>query len=137
MLFRSAELIDGYSEERAQSEIKNAIDAIENLPLETETPIVAQFEIRRMAIQIALSGDTDERSLKIIGQRIRDELAAIDGITQVQLSGARNYEVSIEVQEATLNRYQLSFDEVVRAVRRSSIDLPGGALKTRDRKSVV
>ena len=127
----SAELIEGYSEERAQSEIKNAIDAIENLPLETETPIVAQFEIRRMAIQIALSGDTDERSLKIIGQRVRDELAAIDGITQVQLSGARNYEVSIEVQEATLNRYQLSFDEVVRAVRRSSIDLPGGALKTR------
>jgi len=127
----SAELIEGYPEERAQSEIKNAVDAIDNLPEEIETPIVAQFELRRMAIKIALSGDTDERSLKVLGQRVRDEIAAIDGITQVVLSNARDYEIAIEVSEANLGRYRLSFDEVVSAVRRSSVDMPGGAIKTR------
>ena len=126
----SAELVEGYSKARAQSEIKNAIDAIDNFPVETETPIVAQYELRRMTIQVALAGDTEERTLKVIGQRVRDEIAAIDGITQVDLSNARAYEISIEVSEVNLRRYQLSFDEVVRAVRRSSIDLPGGALKT-------
>lgn len=127
----SAELIEGYPADRAQSEIKNAIDAIDNFPEEIETPIVAQFELRRMAIQVALSGDTDERTLKVIGQRVRDEIAGIEGITQVDLSNARDYEISIEVSEADLARYRLSFDEIVSAVRRSSIDLPGGVLKTR------
>ncbi|MCP4036438.1 MAG: efflux RND transporter permease subunit, partial [bacterium] len=109
----SAELVEGYSEERAQSEIKNAIDTIDNFPEEIETPIVAQWQLRRMAIQIALSGDAGERALKVYGQRIRDELVAIDGITQVDLRNVRSYEISIEVSEADLRRYALTFDDVV------------------------
>ncbi|MCP4036913.1 MAG: efflux RND transporter permease subunit, partial [bacterium] len=59
-----------------------------------------------------------------------DELVAIDGITQVDLRNVRSYEISIEVSEADLRRYALTFDDVVQAVRRSSVDLPGGAIKT-------
>lgn len=126
----SAELITGYDESRALSEIKNAVDGISTFPSETERPIVAQFEIRRMALQIALSGKADERSLKIFGQRIRDELSSLDAITQVELANSRNYEISIEVSEAALRRHQLSFGQVLLAVRRSSLDLPGGGIRT-------
>ena len=38
--------------------------------------------------------------------------------------------VSIEVPEQTLRQYGLTFDHVVEAVRASSMDLPGGSLKT-------
>ncbi len=126
----SAELITGYDERRATSEIKNAVDGISSFPGETERPIVAQYEIRRIALQIALSGDTDERSLKVYGQRIRDELSALDQITQVELGNTRPYEISIEVSEESLRRHHLSFSQVVAAVRRSSLDLPGGAIRT-------
>ena len=126
----SAELLSGYDQERALSEIQNAVDSISTFPRETERPIVSRFDLRRMAIQIALSGDVDERTLKIYGQRIRDELSALEGITQVELSNARNYEISIEVSEKSLRRHNLSFQEVVGAVRRSSLDLPGGSIKT-------
>ena len=42
----------------------------------------------------------------------------------------RPYEVAIEVSEDALLRHDLTFDHVVRAVRRSSLDLPGGSVKT-------
>ncbi len=127
-----AELITGYDVDRALSEIKNAIDAITTFPEETEKPVVSHFELRRVALQLALSGDADERALKTIGQRVRDEIAALPGITQVDLVGERRDEISIEVSEESLRRHRLTFDQVVQAVRRSSLDLPGGSIRTRD-----
>jgi len=126
-----AELIAGYEVERALSEIKNAVDAIDTFPEEAEKPIVSHFVMRRNAIQIALSGDVDERTLKTYGQRIRDDIAALPGVTQVDLSNARNYEISIEVAEETLRRHRLTFEQVLEAVRKSSLDMPGGSIKTR------
>ncbi len=109
--------------------IKNRVDAISTFPEETEKPIVSQYVIRRAAVDIAISGNTDERSLKNIGERIRDDLLAKPGITQADLLYTRAYEISIEVSESSLRRYGLTFDEIARAVRRSSLDLPGGTIK--------
>ncbi len=71
-----------------------------------------------------------KKSLKRIGERVRDEIGDLKEVSQVELSVARPYEISIEVSEATLQRYQLTFDEVANVVRRSSLDLPGGSVKT-------
>jgi len=126
----TAELISGYPVDRALSEIKNAVDSISTLPVETEKPIVSHLQIRRNALQIALFGDVTERSLKVYGERIRDEISALPDVTQVDLSGARPYEISIEVSEETLRRHGLTLDQVATAVRRGSLDRPGGSIKT-------
>jgi multidrug efflux pump subunit AcrB len=126
----SAELIDGYPVDRALSEIKNAVDSITTFPVETEKPIVSHVQIKRTALQIALSADASERALKIYGERVRDSIASLPRVTQVELRNARDYEISIEVSESTLRRFGLTFDEVVRAVRRGSLDRPGGSIKT-------
>ncbi len=111
-------------------EVKSRIDAIETFPEETEKPIVSEALVRLQAISVAISGDLDERQLKLQGERIRDELLALPEITQVDLFGTRPYEISIEVSETDLRRYGLTFDEVVSAVRRGSMDLPGGAVRS-------
>jgi len=126
----TAELISGYPVDRATTEIKNAVDSIDTFPEDAEKPVVSHFEIRRNALQIALSGDVGERALKIWGERVRDEIAALPGVTQVELSADRIYEISIEVSEETLRRYGLTFDEVVEAVREGSLDRPGGSIDT-------
>jgi multidrug efflux pump subunit AcrB len=127
-----AELISGYDVDRALAEIKNAVDSITTFPAETEKPIVSHYSVRRTALQLALSGDTDERTLKVLGQRLRDEISALPGVTQVELKSARNDEIAVEVSEESLRRHRLRFDEVVAAVRRSSLDRPGGSIKTRE-----
>ncbi|MCK5618314.1 MAG: efflux RND transporter permease subunit, partial [Candidatus Krumholzibacteria bacterium] len=81
-------------------------------------------------IDLAIHGHVDEASLKALGDRVRDELTAIRGISQVDLVSARPYEISIEVSENALRRHGLTFSYVANAVRRSSLDLPGGSLRT-------
>ena len=111
-------------------DIKAAVDRIETFPVETEKPVVSEVDTRRRVITVVLHGDASEKTLKALAERVRDELTALDGISQVEIAGVRNYEISIEVSEEALRRYGLSFETVANAVAMSSLDLPGGAVKT-------
>jgi len=111
-------------------DIKARVDAIDTFPEETEKPVITELTNRRQVIDVAISGDVGEATLKTVGERVRDELSAMKVISQVELVATRPYEVSIEVSEEDLRRHNLTFDAVANAVRRSSLDLPGGSIKT-------
>ena len=125
------ELISGYPKDRALSDVKNRVDRIDTFPAEAEKPLVNLYQIRHNELQIALSGAATERALKIHGERLRDGITANTSATQVELLNARDDEISIEVSEESLRRHGLTFAQVVEAVRGSSLDLPGGSIKTR------
>jgi multidrug efflux pump subunit AcrB len=126
----SVELVAGEDVRRRLDEIRSRVDGIDSFPEEAEKPVIAQADIRFQVLDVAVSGDVGEASLKRLGQQVRDEISALPGITDVELVATRPYEVAIEVSEDALLRHDLSFDHVVRAVRRSSLDLPGGSVKT-------
>jgi multidrug efflux pump subunit AcrB len=125
-----AELETGADPSRVVDDVKSRVDAIDTFPAETEKPIIREITNRRQVINVAVSGPADETTLKRLGERVRDELSSIEGITLVELQNARPYEISIEVSEDALRRHGLTFDQVARAVRMSSLDLPGGSVKT-------
>jgi multidrug efflux pump subunit AcrB len=124
------ELFESADESRALDDVKNRVDAIDTFPDETEKPIITLVTPSRSVMDIALTGPEDERALKILGQRVRDEIAALPSVSQVTLSNTRPYEISIEVSEVSLRRHSLSFEQVANAVRGASLDLPGGSIKT-------
>ena len=126
----SAELFEDADIATVLDEVKNRVDSISTFPDETEKPVIAQVTTRRIVMELALTGSDDERILKELGQRVRDDLAALPEITQVELANVRPYEISIEVSEESLRRHGLTFRQVADAVRRSSLDLPGGSIKT-------
>ena len=111
-------------------EVKNRVDAIDTFPEQTEKPIISELLPRNRVVDLAVSGAVDERTLKTIAERIRDDLGSIPEISQIELVSARPYEISVEVSETALRRHALTFDDVARAVRRSSLDLPGGAVRS-------
>jgi multidrug efflux pump subunit AcrB len=111
-------------------DVKMQVDQIITFPKETEKPIIQEITIRNHVLSIVIYGDVAERTLKNLAERMRDDLTATDDISQIDIAGARRYEISIEVPEENLRRYGLSFDDVSRAVGRSSLDLPGGSIKT-------
>ena len=120
----------GADARRVVDEVKSNIDAITTFPIETEKPIIRELTNRQQVVDIAVSGDVDPFTLKQITERVRDELTAIQGITQVDIVSAPPYEISIEVSEDDLRRHGMTFDQVADAVRRSSLDLPGGSVRT-------
>ncbi len=125
------ELEPGSDVRRAVEEVKTRVDAIDTFPVETEKPVVQQALMRQQVLNVAIAGDVDERTLRALGQRVRDELVALPGLTHADLVAVRPYELSIEVSEDGLRRHGITFDDVVAAVRRSSLDLPAGSLRTR------
>jgi multidrug efflux pump subunit AcrB len=126
------ELFEDADKNRALDDVKNRVDAIDTFPEETEQPIITLVTPQRSVMDIAITGPEDERTLKVLGQRVRDEIAALPEVTQVSLANTRPYEISLEVSEASLRRNGLSFQQVATAVRVASLDLPGGSIKTED-----
>ncbi|MGD8341639.1 MAG: efflux RND transporter permease subunit, partial [Gammaproteobacteria bacterium] len=114
---------------RALNDIKSKVDAINTFPDLTERPIVSLATVSNLASDIIITGNTDERTLKTIAEQVRDELSAMDGISQVSAEYVRPDEISVEVSETTLRRFGLTLDQVASAIRLSSLDLPGGAIK--------
>ena len=114
---------------QALNEIKSNVDSINTFPEETERPIISEMTILNEVLHIAISGETDERTLKQLAMNMREDLVAIDGVSQVAVEYVRPDEISIEVSEQTLRRFGLTLQEVADAVRRSSLDLPGGSIK--------
>ncbi len=110
--------------------VKARVDSIDNFPIAAKRPIVTEVEMRRQAVSIAVSGNTDEKSLKSLAIRLRDELMQLPDISHAELISARAYEISIEVSEDALRRYGLTLGGVANAIRNSSLDLPGGTVKT-------
>jgi multidrug efflux pump subunit AcrB len=124
------EALDGADVRQLLDDVKSRVDAIETFPEEAEEPVIAEVMIRSQVINVAVSGDVDEMTLRRLGERVRDEILALDAVTQADLVNVRPYEISIEVSEQALRRYNLSFSQVAEAVQRSSVDLPGGSIKT-------
>ncbi|MXW21669.1 MAG: efflux RND transporter permease subunit, partial [Gammaproteobacteria bacterium] len=125
-----AELETGASLAQAANEIKSRVDAISTFPAETERPVVSLVESINNGVEIAISGNADERTLKELALEMREEIVAMDGISSVEVAYVSADEISIEVSEQTLRRMGLTFDQVANAVRNTSLDMPGGSIRT-------
>jgi multidrug efflux pump subunit AcrB len=126
-----AQLEVGADARRVLEEVRTRVDAIDGFPEQAESPIVQELIDDSVLLAMAVFGDADEGTLRAAAERLREEITALPEVSRAELHGARSYELAIEVSEADLMRHGLSFDDVVGAVRGSSLDLPGGSLKTR------
>ncbi|MCH7898274.1 MAG: efflux RND transporter permease subunit, partial [Proteobacteria bacterium] len=112
------------------SEIKTRVDAISTFPALTEKPVITEIKVTNPVVLIAIHGDLDELMRKTIAQEVRDELLQLPEVNQVEIFGDRPFEISIEVSENTLRQYGLTMSEISQAIKNSSIDMPGGTIKS-------
>jgi multidrug efflux pump subunit AcrB len=115
---------------RVKDKVKNAVDSITTFPLDAENPIVAEVEFRDAVCSLVVWGDRPEHQLKEIARSLEREILQIDGISQSGVSGIRNYEISIEVNEDKLRKFNIDFNKISRAVRDYGINLSAGTLRT-------
>ena len=112
-------------------EVKNAVDRVPSFPVGMEPLIVAKQEALRPTITFSISGnEIPLATLKQIGRQVENDLRAIDGISQIQISGYSEEEIEIAINETNLLAYNLSFAEVTQAVNESSLITTGGTIKT-------
>jgi len=130
------EVRSGYDVPEVMNEIKNRVDSISTFPDNTENPVISRSRFQQQVNLVSVystgsgQGDVDERTLKEYAKQIRNEIVNLPGITKAEILGSRPYEISIEVSEFTLEQYDMTLNEVAAAVRRGSLDLPAGSIRT-------
>lgn len=120
----------GYDTQRLLNNVKTKVDSITTFPVDAERPQVRERLFQSELMSLALYGDVDERALKETAQWLRDEIALLPSVTIVEVDATRSDEMAVEVSETSLRQYQLTFDQVVSAIRRASVNLPAGQVKS-------
>ncbi len=111
-------------------EVKMEVDRIASMPESIEKPSIYRNQHQRGAINVQIWGDLNEKSMKSLAEIVRDEIISLPSVTKADITGARAYEISIELEESRLRQYGLTLDEVARAIRQSSLDLPAGSIRS-------
>ena len=119
-----------YDKRDLLADIKSRVDAISEFPVNAKEPKSQLRQFKREVISVSVSGDFSERQIRQYGERIRDDLLKIEGITQVELDRVRDYQLSIDIQQDKLRQYQLSLTAVADAIDASSLDTSAGNLRT-------
>jgi len=127
----TVELADFADEQIVKDDIQSAVDQLADFPPENaeREKIVAPKPIGSV-VTLVVVGNVTPLELRRAAEGIERELLTQPGVSLVSLSGDRDYEISIEVSEATLQKFALSIDDVSRAVRAGSVDLAGGSIQT-------
>ena len=126
------ELKTGADMSRALDDVESAINRIQTFPAQAERPEIGEMTNRQSVMRLVLYGDVSERALKELAYRTEDAIGALPAVSQVETSGVRSYEISIEAPRRRLQALGLTLEDVSDAVRRGSVDLSAGRIETRD-----
>ncbi len=101
------ELEPGADNRKVKDDIEDEVAKIDTFPDEAKEPRYVELKEQDRVINIAVYGEQPERTLKETAKQIRDDLLATPYISQIEITGTRDYEIAIEIAEATLRRYGL------------------------------
>lgn len=134
----TVEALKGYDIDLVLQDVKNAVDRVPSYPTGMEPLVVAKKEEIRETISFAISGDhIDLKTLKNVSQTVENDLRALDGISQVEISGYPLQEIEIAVNESNLRAYNLTFQEVAQAISKENIITTGGNIKTSEEDYLI
>ena len=125
------EMRSGTDMAQALDDIESAVSQIQSFPVSAERPLFREMTNRQSMMRLIVHGDVAERSLKELAYQIEDEITALPSVSQVDVSGVREYEISIEVPLHRLRSLGLTLTDIANTIRRSSLDLSAGSIDTR------
>ncbi len=152
-----AEIEDFADDREVLDDIKTAVEALRDFPPEDALEVrYTDVKTHIQVISIALHGEVPLSTLKELAENIKQDLTTEvsmapdrptegeglfdkvlrmmrgdrEAVTLVNIDGIPPYGISIEISEEALRRYSLKFADVSEAIRRSSLDIPAGTLKT-------
>lgn len=117
---------------RALDDVKGEVDQIQTFPADAEEPNIRELTSRESVMRIGIFGDVSERVLKETAYQLEDALSSLDDVSYVETSAVREYEISIEVPQSTLQSLGLSLNSISRTIASSSLDSPAGTIKAQN-----
>ncbi len=128
--------------QKTLNDVRSEVDRITTFPLLAEDPDIRQITMQKPAIRIGVIGLDDpspnaEWRLREAAEKVRDDLLQLPGISQVEINGAKDFQIDIEISEKTLRKYGLTLKQVAEIIRRENLELPGGRLRTQSQEILL
>ncbi len=125
----NVEILSGQDVTEMLDRVKAEVDAIDNFPEGVERPTTKQFITSQANITVAVGGEMDELTLTNLTEEVKDEIDALPGVTYSSFVAKKDKEISIEISEKTLRKYDLTLSQISRAIQSLSIDIPSGSIE--------
>ncbi len=126
----TVEAVTGYDMQKLYQDIKNEVDRIDSFPTDAEDPQVFIPSRRITVTTLILYGNQSKQTLKEYADIVKNRLIADDRITVVEISGANDYEIKVDVSEDALKKYDLTLQEIASKIDKAALDLPAGTIET-------
>lgn len=109
------------------TDLKAEVDKV-ILPDAAEDPIIDDFGSGDFlpVITVNMSFTIPEDNAQLIADDLEKDFLDLAGVAKVQVSGLAKREIWVEVDPAKLHAFNINFDEIVRALMASNINVPGG-----------
>ena len=124
------EVLPSYDVNQVTDDVRNEVNRIRTFPLDAEKPVISAIKLKRSVLNLIVSADVPETTLREITEQVRDRLLQEEGVTQADLTDVRSLEIGIEIPQDRLREYGLSLSDIASIISRSSVELPGGGMKT-------
>ncbi len=127
----NVELEDSVNADDVYNDVETNVNGLTDFPPEdAERPIITKIRLTPNVISLAIYGDVPESTIKFWAESIEDDLRQLPGVAKTTLKGIRDYQISVEVPEASLRQYDLSLQNIGDAIKRFSTDIPAGTIES-------
>jgi multidrug efflux pump len=129
------EFLPGTDIDEVLSKVKDKVDEAKNdLPMDLENdPSVFEVNISEMPIVVySLAGDKGPKILKKIADDLKDEIEAVPGVLEAEITGGQDREIRVEVDVDKLAYYRIPITSLKQAVVSENQNTSGGAITLGD-----
>ncbi len=115
-----------------KDEIDTAIGAVDDLPEETEDPVITQLHTVDLVLALLVSGPMSVSDLKAYCEDLKERLQQQPEVSLVRIEGFSDHQLRVELREEALRRYHLNAAQIAEIIRRQSVNSPAGIIETHD-----
>ncbi|MCF7972475.1 MAG: efflux RND transporter permease subunit [Phycisphaerae bacterium] len=116
----------------ALQRVRDKVDAAKGeLPVDAKEPIIKEVNFAEVPIMyISISGDVSPIQLKVIADRLQDEIETVPGVLKVAIMGALEREIRLEFYPDRVASYNLTLPEILALIPSENVNISAGGLET-------
>lgn len=119
--------------EKVHQDIRRAVDKVTDFPEEVKhRPEIFEIKVQNFeVITVALSSDTlNEQDLVKRAKTLKKQLQQLPLVSKLETSGIQDREIHIKVDLDKMNTREISFNEIINALKSQNINIAGGNLES-------